>query len=62
MERQHPRRPAGVVDGNIDKQPATTPVHAIDHLPQLIQRCGHAIEFRQRRIDGEEIQRSKGTA
>ena len=53
------RCPSRVIDGQVHEQAAPSPVHRIDHFPELFPGRGLAIEFRHRGIHIGKIQRGK---
>ena len=49
-------RPAGMVDGNIDKQARPPGVDGIHQFDELLQRGGLGVEFGQCRVNSSEAQ------
>ena len=56
------RRPAGMIDRNINKNPGIAGVDSINQLHELLHRRGFDVKFGIRRIDVEKIQRRERTA
>ena len=50
-----------MVDGHVQENPRLAPVHRIHQFPKLVQRGGPPVEFGQRGIHIQEIQRRKRT-
>ena len=50
-----PRTPAGVVDGQIQKEPGASQMHGIRQFAELFHRRAAFVEHHQRRINGGEI-------
>ncbi len=55
-------RPAGMVDGDVEKEPRIAAVHGVHQFDELLGRCGLGIEDGQGRVDASEAKSGIGTA